>query len=303
MPPPIKDITGQKFGELTVIERCARNDVRRYAVWRCRCSCGVEVDVSGGLLRAGLKTRCNVNGHSLSNRAGTASVRGDERYREYRSWCRMRERCHNPRNKGYASYGGRGITVCDRWSDFEAFYADMGPRPSLRHSIDRIDVNGNYEPENCRWATATEQSRNCRDTIYVEDGGKRVPLADVAEQNGINLSVLYGRLKMGWSLEKALTTPKRKSVKRLNLHPSTHCMECGGMLAIIGRVHRCNPASVAAVKTAIASQKKRLEGARALGRPPRGNESETLTATRPWNIEGQSRTTWYRRRAEQRGKE
>jgi hypothetical protein len=120
----------------------------------------------------------------------------------------MKKRCENPGNLDYDRYGGRGISVCERWrGSFENFFADMGKKPSPKHSLERDDVNGNYTPENCRWATATEQGRNKRDTRFVTYGGERLCAMEAAERAGIHPRLLYGRLGRGWDEAAALTQP------------------------------------------------------------------------------------------------
>jgi hypothetical protein len=128
---------------------------------------------------------------------------------EYRSWRHMHDRCLNANDQDYSNYGGRGISICQRWLDgFENFLADMGPRPSPKHSLDRIDNDGPYSPENCRWATQCEQMRNTRRTRLLTHDGLTLPLTDWAVRLGIHKASLRERLMRGWPIDLALSTPK-----------------------------------------------------------------------------------------------
>lgn len=201
------DLTNQTFGNLTVIAREGR--IRTSAAWRCKCTCGEEVLAVGVKLRAGQHKSCAKNGHRWMPWAGTGYP---ERYpREYQSWKSMRARCLQSTNKKFPQYGGAGITVCARWDSFANFFADMGEKPTPKHTIDRYPNNrGNYEPDNCRWATDEQQRRNMKNNVYVEYEGGRILLMDLAKIFKKPLGVVYARLKtMGWSLEKALATPVR----------------------------------------------------------------------------------------------
>ncbi len=120
--------------------------------------------------------------------------------REYRSWVGLRERCLNKNHHAFADYGGRGIAVCDRWAGrdcFANFFNDMGQRP-VGFSIDRIDVDGDYSPENCRWSSKKEQSRNRRNTIYVEYRGKTVSISEAIEDSGLYPALVHSRIRLGW---------------------------------------------------------------------------------------------------------
>lgn len=127
---------------------------------------------------------------------------------EWLAWREMRKRCSNPNRRDYGRYGGRGIRVCPRWlRSFDAFLADMGPKPTPNHSLDRIDNNGPYSPENCRWATRTEQMRNTRTNRIVSLGGVSLPLAAWCERFGLKDNTVSHRRARGWDIERALTTP------------------------------------------------------------------------------------------------
>lgn len=211
--PPLVDMTGQRFGRLTVLHR---DDARREknAHWICRCDCGAIRSVQRGALRDGLTKSCGCH------RAATRSTHGQTRHQvyapEYRSWRSMRQRCMNPNAASYRYYGGRGITICERWLwSYENFLADMGPRPSPKHTLDRIENDGNYEPGNCRWATAEEQSANRRVTSAVTAFGETAPLTSWARAAGININTLRNRLEDGWRAEDALTTEVGAARKRM----------------------------------------------------------------------------------------
>jgi hypothetical protein len=131
--------------------------------------------------------------------------------REYRSWDNMRQRCNNPKHHYFPKYGGRGVKVCDRWlHSFEAFLADMGPRPPGT-TLDRFpDKNGNYEPANCRWATPAQQQRNTRYNVIIEFQGRRMCLMDWSKELGVSFDTLHARFRYGWSVERAFTTPVQR---------------------------------------------------------------------------------------------
>lgn len=204
--------TGEQFGRLTVICESPRKNTRRQ--FSCRCECGRIKDVpydslkrgdsqSCGCLRSELaSSRMTVHGHSARKSITP----------EYRSWTNMIARCTNPKCTYYEYYGGRGITVCDRWKSFPEFVADMGNKPSRRHTLERLDTNGNYSPGNCVWASRASQAKNKRSTKIVEYMGDRLCLTDMARKHGLRPLTLRYRLLHGWDIEKAITTkPNRKA--------------------------------------------------------------------------------------------
>lgn len=200
------EMTGQRFGALTVLSRAG--SLRSFAAWLCRCDCGQEVVVRSDKLREGRRKACTLNGHTWQSQQPRAL---STRYpSEYSTWEHMHARCKNKGHRNYKNYGGRGIRVCKEWRSFEQFFKDLGAKPSALHTIERDDTNGNYEPANCRWATAAEQRRNTRTSVFVEYEGQRMLLTDVVEKLGLKRSVVYGRLKNGWHLEDALTVPVLK---------------------------------------------------------------------------------------------
>jgi hypothetical protein len=127
--------------------------------------------------------------------------------REYHIWENMRQRCRNPKASHYERYGGRGIKICERWDDYSLFFADMGPCPCDKHSLDRIDNEGDYTPDNCRWATQTEQMRNSTRIKLVQVGGVKMPVSHAIKQSNVSPQTFYRRIADGWPVEKALAEP------------------------------------------------------------------------------------------------
>lgn len=203
---PIKqlDLTGCVFSRLTVVRK-SHVDCWGKVQWLCYCTCGKEVSVVGSKLKSGHTKSC---GCYTRDRMTKHSCYGSC---EYRIRLTMIQRCHNPSCPAYSRYGGRGIVVCDSWrKSFENFYADMGPRPSKDHSIDRIDNDGPYCKENCRWATSREQSLNKSSTTAVIHNGMQMSVTEWAELLGIERNTLNARLSRGWSVEEALNRPVQK---------------------------------------------------------------------------------------------
>lgn len=182
-----KDITGRRFGRLIAISPTTRRAWGGGVVWLCRCDCGANAELPSNALATGNTKSCGCIGHARHGMTGS---------RTHDSWSGMRSRCTNKKSKDWPQYGGRGISICRRWNTFENFLSDMGQRPKGL-SLDRIDVNGNYEPDNCRWATNTRQQRNRRCTRFIEHCGKRQSINDWAVETGIAVPTLRARFLAG----------------------------------------------------------------------------------------------------------
>ena len=205
---PQLELTGMTFGRLTVIARAERGACPGpHLAWTCHCACGTVVTVVGPSLRTGLTKSCG-----CLRREVTGAKRRSHRQsnsREYQSWAHAKRRCFSPRDANYANYGGRGITMCAEWRNSAAtFLRDMGPCPT-GHTLDRIDNDGNYEPGNCRWATALTQTNNTRTNRRVTFRGETHTVAEWARIIGMPRDTLKCRLHHGWPPERALTTPVR----------------------------------------------------------------------------------------------
>lgn len=201
--PPAPDLIGKRFHRLTVIQRLPTK--RRRAYWRCRCDCGAFTDVPTDALRSGNTKSCGCLKSERTSQRNT--THGMSNTRVYRVWCHMLGRCQNLTDQDYADYGGRGIEVCDRWKSFENFYADMGDPPPGR-TLNRIDNEGHYDPDNCEWSTSTEQARNKRNNRIITWNGRTQTLPAWAEETGIPYHTLKARLfVLKWPVEEALTTP------------------------------------------------------------------------------------------------
>jgi len=151
-----RNLIGMTFGRWTVLDKAPR-DKFGFAHWTCLCKCGNIKTVSENTLIRGKSTSCGCITSEINSQRGTHH---QTKTRIYRAWRHMRTRCENPKYNGYKNYGGRGITICDRWLCFDNFFQDMSPHPGEGYSLDRIDNDGNYEPSNCRWATRKQQSSN-----------------------------------------------------------------------------------------------------------------------------------------------
>lgn len=192
LPRCVKDMRGHKIGRLTPLEYVGNS------LWKCLCDCGQFTTVNQRHLNAKRPVRsCGCAVRRLRGMHGTP---------EYTAWVHMVRRCTYKDDQRWQDYGARGISVCQRWLDsFLDFFADMGPRPSPQHSLDRIDNSGNYKPGNCRWATPEQQNRNTRRNRMYSINGETKCLTDWAKQFGVSRDGVDYRLRKGWSFERALT--------------------------------------------------------------------------------------------------
>ena len=166
------------------------------------------IDASGEVTPRRVSVKETHDGHATAKKNSHNAARRGQWTAEFRAWRQMRSRCYNPRMNGYENYGGRGIKVCDAWVDsFENFLADMGTKPTSRHSLDRINNDGNYEPANCKWATKLEQDNNRRTNRFISFMGRRMTIAQWARRIGISVVTLNSRFQRGWSKTAALSRP------------------------------------------------------------------------------------------------
>lgn len=201
---PEDDLSDKDFGEWKVLEY-AGNKSKKY--FKCQCSCGYIAIIEAAQLKNGRSTSCGHNGSSYKHGNAQHGLSPT-----YQSWKAMLSRCTNEKTLDFSHYGGRGIHVCERWlHSFETFLADMGERPSIKHTIERKDNDGHYAPENCIWATRLEQGRNKRNNVKAELHGKMYCIAELARMANLpHMTIKYRIVTLGWSAEKAITTPTRK---------------------------------------------------------------------------------------------
>jgi hypothetical protein len=213
--PPPTIHTGDRFGRWTVVAQAESSSTGRK--WLCRCECGRERKIRQEMLRMKSRSCGCLKAEKLSARMQVqARVHGEGNHHygketpEYRTWLGINARCFCPSNPAYKDYGGRGITICDEWHhSYLSFLSYVGRRPTPSHTIDRFpNNNGNYEPGNVRWATQTQQCRNKRNNRYLTANGRTMILVEWAQLLGVCHSTIINRIKSGWPVERALTTPK-----------------------------------------------------------------------------------------------
>ena len=200
----MNNLTGRKFGRWTVLRFDHKNE-KRMAFWLCKCDCGKEKVVSGNSLTLGRSLSCGCYSREL-NSQNHQLTKDKSRTKIYHCWSNMKKRCYNPKSAMYSRYGARGITVCEEWlNDFNAFYEwaiSNGHKDNL--SIDRIDLNGNYEPSNCRWATKYEQANNKSINHFIEYKGEKMSLAEWSRKLNVNYDFLKHKVARGYTLEQII---------------------------------------------------------------------------------------------------
>lgn len=210
-----QDLTGQKFTRLLVLRFLVRdyspNKTARYW-WECKCDCGNIITVEGAQLRRGATTSCKCLGaEKTSQRSLVHGESGSKRSPIYKAWLGMCSRCRSKEPEKSKNYLLRGITVCDRWKNFLLFKQDMEPDYKSGLTLDRKNNDLGYSPDNCRWATASEQQNNKTTTIFLTLNGKTMPLSHWSKETGLSCQVITGRLDRGWPIEYALTAkPDRR---------------------------------------------------------------------------------------------
>ena len=201
------DFAGKQIGLWTIL---SFHSVNKHggALWLSRCACGTTRVVSGWLLSKGETKSCGCAKARFTSEANR--THGESKTPTYRSWASMIQRCLNASNKNYNRYGGRGITVCDRWLSFENFIADMGPRPTAKHTLDRVNNNGGYNKENCQWLELKFQARNRENSRWVTAFGVTKLMCDWARESGLDQGTIKARIdRCGWSTERAVTEPAK----------------------------------------------------------------------------------------------
>ncbi len=212
--PALRNLSNQTFGRLNVISRSG-SDPKGKATWVCLCECGTEKIVTGQTLLDGSTKSCGCLNAEQKREICVKrnTTHGMRRTKEYAAWTDMNTRCTNPNSVKYPRYGARGISVCERWNKFESFFEDMGSAPSLKHTLDRIDSNGMYCIDNCRWATQSTQQNNRTNNRLITHNGETHTLQEWSKLTNIPRKTISNRIDRGWESAKALSvtlTPPEK---------------------------------------------------------------------------------------------
>lgn len=215
------DISGQRFNKLTALYPTGEKSKNGHnAIWMCLCDCGNLTKANTGQLRCGGKKSCGCA--VIEHASNLNRIHGGREERLYSVWIDMRRRCSDPKDRNYKNYGGRGISVCDEWAtDYSAFrewavsagYDELAARGVS--TLDRIDVNGNYEPVNCRWVNSKTQCNNKRNNVSITYDGKTMTATEWSRYLGFSRNLVWKRLNAGWSVERALTKKPRVTKRRI----------------------------------------------------------------------------------------
>lgn len=197
------NITGKRYNRLLAIKYVGYSPTSHQSIWEFICDCGKKINLTVGNVKNNHTKSCGCLNKEMSSKR--LEIHGMRLSQEYNTWSQMKKRCNNKNDKSYKNYGGRGIIICDRWLEsFENFFEDMGLKPSPKHSIDRIDNNGNYEPNNCRWATQYEQNNNYSRNIFIEINEERKTIKEWCNIYNLPYHKIYQRIvKLKWSAKKA----------------------------------------------------------------------------------------------------
>lgn len=237
-------IIGKRFGRLVVLEKTTEHNKSGRLLYLCKCDCGKDHKVPSYYLTSRDTKSCGCL--ALENLIKRSTKHGFKKSiphkKVYNTWALLRDRCNNKNNSYYSYYGGKGIKVCERWDDFTLFLADMGmpPEDGKRYSIDRIDSNKDYCPENCRWATDTQQANNRTNNRYIEQDGVKYTVADFARKNNISESLVRSRVHEGKTTIAQFLAPKGYDFEKeidykgmvLFVYPNAYCKATKGRESI-----------------------------------------------------------------------
>lgn len=217
--PAFVDLSGHRYGRLTVIREAGRK--HGGVTWLVRCDCGNEKVMRSNSLRRGHSKSCGCLNTETRRRVCIErnTKHGLSSTKAFDTWVNIRQRCKNPSTTSYKKYGARGIHVCERWMKFENFLADMGVPPTPQHTIDRIDPKGPYSPENCRWATQQEQQNNRSNNRKIFAFGRTQNFLQWCREFGIHHKTVSTRIKLGWNIEQALSVKSVKGRNQYGNHP------------------------------------------------------------------------------------
>lgn len=213
LPLQAKDIKGSKYYRLLVMRFVGHKPIGgvNKLAWECLCECGNKIICIGDAIKSGNTKSCGcLKSETTINRCTKHGLtRRGKKAPEHNIWNHMKRRCLNPTNKAYKDYGGRGIKICEKWLNFENFYRDMGPRPSSKHSIERVNNDGNYEPDNCLWILKSDQNKNQRSNLIINYQGETKILSEWAKSLNLKYMFLYHRLiRKKQSMEQVLGLKK-----------------------------------------------------------------------------------------------